>query len=188
MVTERKAFEREDVESLRQSILDSTPVAPVHVSPKVHPLLSDLILKALAKDPAERYQNARELLDDLEKCKESKPAAAKKPEAAKSPVVANKPNAAAQAKFAGQAPAKPAATPSKPAAPRPTQPASSVAEIRSGEASREKAGSTSSSERWSPSNDIGQANLKAGRAESSGSCGRGGNRRLNIISVRNSGT
>ena len=39
MVTERKAFDGEDVESLRQSILESTPVAPLHVNPKVHPLL-----------------------------------------------------------------------------------------------------------------------------------------------------
>ena len=83
MVTERKAFDREDVESLRQSILESTPVAPIHVNPKIHPLLSDLIMKALAKDPAERFQNGREMLDELEKCKESKPAAAKKPEAPK---------------------------------------------------------------------------------------------------------
>ena len=72
MVTDRKAFEREDAESLRQSVLESTPVPPMHVNPKLHPVLSDLIMKALAKDPAERYQNGRELLDDLEKCKESK--------------------------------------------------------------------------------------------------------------------
>ncbi len=83
MVTERKAFDRDDIESLRQSIVESTPVAPIHVNPKIHPLLSDLIMKALAKDPAERYQTGRELLDDLEKCKESKPAAAKKAEPAK---------------------------------------------------------------------------------------------------------
>ena len=76
MVTDRKAFDRDDMESLRQSILESTPVAPIHVNPKVHPLLSDLIMKALAKHPAERYQIGRELLDDLEKCKESKAAAA----------------------------------------------------------------------------------------------------------------
>src|SRR5205085_12593743 len=30
--------------------------------------------KSLAKDPAERYQTARELVDDLEKCKENKKA------------------------------------------------------------------------------------------------------------------
>ncbi len=75
MVTERKAFDREDILNLRQSILDFTPVAPAHVNPKIHPLLSDLIMKALAQDPAQRYQTGRELLDDLEKCKESKPAA-----------------------------------------------------------------------------------------------------------------
>ena len=126
MVTERKAFDREDVESLRQGILESTPVPPLHVNPKVHPVLSDLIMKALAKDPAQRYQNGRELLDDLEKCKESKPAAAKKPEAPKGPAV-SKPNpAAAQAKFASTA-AKPAAKPSTPPQSAVARPSSPVA-------------------------------------------------------------
>jgi serine/threonine protein kinase len=136
MVTERKAFDREDIESLRQCILESTPVAPVQVSPKVHPLLSDLIMKALAKDPAERYQTGRQLLDDLEKCKESKPAAAKKAEAPKGLSVP-KPNPAAQAKFATPVAAKPAAKPAaqsvpkaappKPAATTPVAPPSGLA-------------------------------------------------------------
>ena len=112
MVTERKAFDREDAESLRQSILESTPVPPLHVNAKVHPLLSDLIMKALAKDPAARYQSGRELLDDLEKCKESRPAA-KKTEAPKSPAVP-KANPVAQAKFAAPVAAKPAATAARP--------------------------------------------------------------------------
>lgn len=115
MVTERKAFDREDVESLRESILESTPVAPIHVNVKVHPLLSDLIMKALAKDPAQRYQNGRELLNDLEKCKETKPAA-KKAEAPKSTTVADKTKmAAVQAKFMGTS-APSAAPVSSPAA------------------------------------------------------------------------
>jgi eukaryotic-like serine/threonine-protein kinase len=111
MVTERKAFDRDDVESLRQSIVDSTPVAPIHVNPKIHPLLSDLIMKALAKDPAERYQTGRELLDDLEKCKESKTLGPKKeaPKGAAAP---------AQAKGATQAKsAVPAAVATRPAVP-----------------------------------------------------------------------
>jgi Protein kinase domain/PEGA domain len=121
MVTERKAFDREDVESLRQSILGSTPVAPIQVNPKVHPLLSALIMKALAKDPAERYQTGRELLDDLEKCKETKStaAASKKAEPAKGTVANSQVKAAAQSKFVGQTkPAAPAApaTPVRPAA------------------------------------------------------------------------
>jgi hypothetical protein len=122
MVTERKAFDREDIESLRQSILESTPVAPLHINPKVHPLLSGLIMKTLAKDPAERFQSGRELLDELEKCKESKPvAAAKKAEPARGLAVPTQAKAAAQTKFVGAAPAKPAApkpaTPVRPAAP-----------------------------------------------------------------------
>jgi eukaryotic-like serine/threonine-protein kinase len=117
MVTERKAFERDDVESLKQCILDSTPVAPAHVNQKVHPLLSDLIMKALSKDPAGRYQSGKELLDDLEKCKESKPVAAAKTAASpKAAAPVTKPNPVAQAKFAAPAAAKPAT-------PKPTQPA-----------------------------------------------------------------
>ncbi len=116
MVTERKAFDREDAENLRQSILSSTPVAPVHVNPKVHPLLSDLIMKALSKDPAERYQTGRALLDDLEKCKESRPMPAKAA-APKGTMAPAKANAAAQAKFIAPAGAKPA----KPSAPAPAK-------------------------------------------------------------------
>jgi eukaryotic-like serine/threonine-protein kinase len=126
MVTERKAFDHEDAEGLRQCILDSTPVPPLHVNPKVHPLLSDLIMKALAKDPARRYQSGRELLDDLEKCKESKPAA-KKAEAPKSPAVPKQTSAAAQAKFVAPAAAKPAAAPPKPPQSSVARPSSPVA-------------------------------------------------------------
>lgn len=133
MVTERKAFDREDVESLRQSILDSTPVAPIQVNPKVHPLLSGLIMKALTKDPAERYQTGRELLDDLEKCKETKSvsAAPKKAEPAKGLTgISTQAKVAAQSRFVGQtkpaasaAPARPASAPSARQAESRTSPA-----------------------------------------------------------------
>jgi hypothetical protein len=113
MVTDRKAFEREDADSLRQSILESSPVPPMHVNPKLNPMLSDLIIKALAKDPNERYQSGRQLLDDLEKCKESKAQAAKAaPAAPKAAAVPPAASAAAQAKFIAS---KPGATQSRPA-------------------------------------------------------------------------
>ncbi|MFZ0958334.1 MAG: PEGA domain-containing protein [Candidatus Sulfotelmatobacter sp.] len=127
MVTDRKAFEGVDVESVRQRILDSTPIAPVKVNAKLHPLLSDLIMKALSKDPAERYQNGRELLDSLEKCKESKPQAANK--LAPKPLAAVvKPSAAAKAvSTAPAAPARPA-VPAPPVTPRVAPPVAKPAE------------------------------------------------------------
>ncbi|MGA8618316.1 MAG: PEGA domain-containing protein [Candidatus Sulfotelmatobacter sp.] len=125
MVTDHQAFDGEDAESLRRSIVEDTPQAPVAVNPKAHPLLSDLIMKALAKDPAERYQNGRELLDDLEKCKESKPQAAKQSAApAKSVPIPDAVKAANQAKFVGASAPRPAGAVS---APSRTVPAKQVA-------------------------------------------------------------
>jgi serine/threonine protein kinase len=81
MVTERKAFDGKDADEVRQAILEGTPVALSHVKGKVHPVLSEVIMKALAKAPEDRYQSGQELVMDLERCKESpaKATAAKKP-------------------------------------------------------------------------------------------------------------
>src|SRR5258708_36714359 len=99
MVTDRKAFDGEDAEFLRRSIVDGIPVAPMLVNPKLHSGLSDLIMKALAKDPAARYQSGRELLDDLDNSKESKLQTAKHPApSTKSETVPAPVNAATQTK------------------------------------------------------------------------------------------
>jgi serine/threonine protein kinase len=81
MVTERKAFDGEDADQVRQSISEMTPVAPDQINRKIHPALSQVIMKALSKAPEERYQSGQDLVNDLERCKESatKAAAAAKP-------------------------------------------------------------------------------------------------------------
>lgn len=75
MVTDRKAFDGEDADQVRQQILEGTPVPMQHFVPKANSALSTLILKALSKDPEQRYQSGQELISDLEKCK-NQPAAA----------------------------------------------------------------------------------------------------------------
>lgn len=122
MVTDSKPFNGADADTLRQSILDGALPAPALVKPKVHPGLSALIMKALSKDPAQRYQSCRELLDDLENCKESKGQAAK-PAPAKGTVVPDAVKAANQGKFVG-ASAKPEATPAFAAAQAASSPVS----------------------------------------------------------------
>jgi serine/threonine protein kinase len=138
MVTDHHAFEGEDPEILRQNILEGVPAAPKLLNPKIHPVLSDLIMKALSKDSAARYQSGRELLDDLEKCKESKAPAAKQQVApASSVVVPDTVKAATQAKFiasgAPSASPKPAAatTPSIPG--KPVFPSKAVAASAGGQ-------------------------------------------------------
>jgi serine/threonine-protein kinase len=71
MVVGRKAFDAADPVTLVSRIENEMPASPTAVNPKIQPAVSALIMKALAKDPAERYQSARELADDLEKCKEN---------------------------------------------------------------------------------------------------------------------
>jgi hypothetical protein len=78
MVTERKAFNGEDADQVRQAIQGASPVSPDQVNRKLHPALSQLIMKALAKNPDERYATGQDLVNDLERCKESTTKAAAK--------------------------------------------------------------------------------------------------------------
>ena len=115
MVTERKAFEGEDADQVQQQILEQMPPAPIQINPKIHPALSEAIMKALAKAPEERHQSGQDLVNDLERCKESpaKTAAKKTAQPAQGLNLSEK-----QAAGAAQAvkPNAPAAAP-KPAAP-----------------------------------------------------------------------
>jgi serine/threonine protein kinase len=109
MATEQKAFPGETAEQVQQAILESQPPLPVRLKPNVNSNLSQLIMKALAKSPDERYQSGQELVSDLEQCKSSNTLAAK---ANPTP---QKPKAQAAAAGAGLAspgmrPAAPAAT------------------------------------------------------------------------------
>ena len=130
MVTDRKAFEGADSETVRRKIVEEIPVAPVDINSKIHPAVSELIMKALSKAPSDRFQNGQELVNELEKCKQASTQPAKKTTAPAQGLGVTNKNlrtkdvAAAQAKVTGQPTVKqPPAAVQKPEAKPPQQPA-----------------------------------------------------------------
>jgi len=66
MATGKKPFDAPDPETLRRMIAEEAP-APAHeVNPKLPPRVSEILAKAMAKSPAERYASGAAFLADLE--------------------------------------------------------------------------------------------------------------------------
>ncbi len=78
MVTDRKPFTGDDIQTVRQRILEETPEPPATINPRMNLAVSRVIMQALAKSPEERYAHGFELLNDLEKAKETTQAKAAK--------------------------------------------------------------------------------------------------------------
>ena len=65
MTTGQKPFCGQDVATILYHILNEEPVPPNQVNPNIPLGVSSTILKALTKSPHLRYENCRELLEDL---------------------------------------------------------------------------------------------------------------------------
>jgi predicted ATPase len=70
MLTGRPPFDAADASELTYRLIAVQPKAPREVSPDVPDVLSDIVLKLLAKDAEDRYQSAEALRADLEQCRE----------------------------------------------------------------------------------------------------------------------
>jgi serine/threonine protein kinase/Flp pilus assembly protein TadD len=79
LLTLEPAFTGRDRQELLRQIAFEEPRPPRRVNRAVPAELETIVLKALAKDPAERYATAGELADDLRRFLEDKPVRARRP-------------------------------------------------------------------------------------------------------------
>jgi serine/threonine-protein kinase len=65
MVTGEKPFPGQNITTVIYKIVNEEPVPPRQINPSIHQGISAVVMKALAKDPEQRYQSCREMLEDL---------------------------------------------------------------------------------------------------------------------------
>jgi len=66
MITGDVPFKGETREALMNQHLHAAPPLPSQISPGLDPRIDQVVLKALSKDPQDRYASAREMLADLQ--------------------------------------------------------------------------------------------------------------------------
>ena len=115
-LTGRKPFEADTSYSVLHAQCNEAPIPPITVNPALSPELNAIVLRALEKDPLNRYQTAQEFHDALKALREkpaSRPAAVAAAAQAFTPVVAAAPTSAGSfsATSAGFAPVAAAAAP-----------------------------------------------------------------------------
>jgi tetratricopeptide (TPR) repeat protein len=79
LVTLQPAFDGRDRAAVLRQIAFEEPRPPRRLNQAVPPELETIVLKAMAREPAERYGTAQELADDLRRFLEDKPIQAKRP-------------------------------------------------------------------------------------------------------------
>src|SRR6201984_1488955 len=65
IVTGEKPFPGHSITTVIYKIVNEDPIQPRQLNPTVHPGISAVVMRALAKDPDKRYQHCRDLMDDL---------------------------------------------------------------------------------------------------------------------------
>jgi serine/threonine protein kinase len=65
MVTGEKPFPGQNITTVIYKIVNEEPVPPRQINPSIHPGISAIVMRALEKEPDQRYQSCREMLEDL---------------------------------------------------------------------------------------------------------------------------
>ncbi len=71
MLTGKKPFDTDNPVSIAVMHMQTEPERPRSIRPDIAPGLEEIILKAMQKDPANRYQSARDMMDDIETFKDN---------------------------------------------------------------------------------------------------------------------
>jgi eukaryotic-like serine/threonine-protein kinase len=75
MVTGEKPFPGQNITTVIYKIVNEDPVPPRQLNPSIHPGISAVVMRALEKEPDQRYQSCREMLEDLRNYRSIAPAA-----------------------------------------------------------------------------------------------------------------
>jgi len=78
-LTLERAFDGKGRQEVLRQVAFEEPRPPCRLNKSIPAELQTIVLKAMAKNPAERYATAQELADDLERYLEDKPIRAKRP-------------------------------------------------------------------------------------------------------------
>ncbi len=81
LLTLRTIFDGRDRQELLRQIANDEPIPPRSIVQTIPVELETIILKAIAKDPADRYASAQALADDLQSFREDRPISARRPSA-----------------------------------------------------------------------------------------------------------
>src|ERR1700693_2005915 len=65
LLTNEKPFPGQSITTVIYKIVNEEPIPPRQLNPAVHPGLSEIVMRALSKEPETRYQSCREMLEDL---------------------------------------------------------------------------------------------------------------------------
>ena len=78
LLTLRPAFDEADRNKLVRQVMHDEPVRPRKLNPSVPRDLETVVLKAIARDPAHRYQTPAEMAEDLKRFVEDRPVLARR--------------------------------------------------------------------------------------------------------------
>jgi serine/threonine protein kinase len=79
LLTLRPPFEGRDRNALIRQIADEEPASPRSLEPTIPMEVETIVLKALRKEPADRYATAQEMADDLQRFLDGRPILARRP-------------------------------------------------------------------------------------------------------------